>query len=223
MRRASLSMAAILLMSSLSTGRAAQITGEYIEARTCDVYTGPCFANAEMDLAGKEALIAWKVDEGGWQGVPLDGLTVALVINSQWTLGDTGVFPMRKGKLRSVILVDKRATPRQYSALVAFVKETAKEVAGTVINVRRTAMKFRNNYTTGRGLFTAGKLARIRTRAMKDSDCICTNEIVYYQPLTQVDNFAPVYSETLSYQGNELNNTWTTNNIRSAFLATFRR
>ena len=223
MCRTSISMAAVLLMLSLSTGRAAQITGEYLEARTCDVYTGPCFANAEMDLAGKEALLAWKVDDGGWQGVPLDGLTAALVVNSQWTLGDTGVFPMKKGQRRSVILIDQRATPRQQAALVAFVKETAAEITGTVVNIRRTAMKFRNNYPAGRGLFIAGKLAKIRTRALKDSDCICTNEIVYYQPLTHVENFAPAYSETLSYQGDELNNTWTTNNIRSAFLATFRR
>ena len=49
--------------------QAAQISGEYLEARSCDVYTGPCFANAEMDLAGKEALMAWRVEQGSWKGV----------------------------------------------------------------------------------------------------------------------------------------------------------
>jgi len=29
------------------------ITGDYLEVRSGDIYTGPCFANAEMGLTGK--------------------------------------------------------------------------------------------------------------------------------------------------------------------------
>ncbi len=29
---------------------AAGLSGHYVECRDCDVYTGPCFANAEMNL-----------------------------------------------------------------------------------------------------------------------------------------------------------------------------
>ena len=36
---------------------AAELSGKYIEARTCDVYTAPCFANAEMNLTGKHAVM----------------------------------------------------------------------------------------------------------------------------------------------------------------------
>ena len=43
---------------------AGEISGSYLETRTCQVYTGPCFANAETALAGREALMAWKIDEG---------------------------------------------------------------------------------------------------------------------------------------------------------------
>jgi hypothetical protein len=59
-----------------TTASAAQISGEYIEARTCDVYTGPCFANGEMGLSGREAVMAWRVEEGTWNGVELGGLSV---------------------------------------------------------------------------------------------------------------------------------------------------
>ena len=31
------------------------LEGQYVEARTCQVYTGPCFANSEINLAGKDA------------------------------------------------------------------------------------------------------------------------------------------------------------------------
>ena len=30
-----------------------KISGEYLEIRSCSVYTGPCFANAEMGVTGK--------------------------------------------------------------------------------------------------------------------------------------------------------------------------
>jgi len=223
MRSMHLLTAALVLLSAVSTGLAAEITGEYLEARTCDVYTGPCFANAEMELAGKEALLAWKVDQGSWKGVSLDGLGVALVVNSQGTLGYDGVFPMKAGKIKSVILVDEKATSEQHEALVAFVKETAKEILGTVMKIQSVPLTLTNDHLEGRGVFKAGKLAKIETRALQMCDCICTNEIIFYQPLTDVDNFSPAYLNTLSYRGEGLNNKWTTNNLRSAFLATFRR
>lgn len=203
--------------------QAAGITGEYLEARTCDVYTGPCFANAQMGLAGKEAVMAWKVDEGSWKGVSLNGLGVALVVNAESTLGFDGVFPMQAGQIRSVILVDQSADAKQREALVSFVKENAKDLAGSVKHVQAVPISLSNDHLEGRGVFKAGELAKIETRALKKGDCVCTNESVFYKPLTDVENFHPAYANTLSYQGKGLNNTWTSKNIRSAFLATFRR
>ncbi|MBI5757839.1 MAG: hypothetical protein HZA46_04910, partial [Planctomycetales bacterium] len=57
-----LSLASAMVLCLTANGFAAQITGEYIEARTCDVYTGPCFANGEVGTTGNEAVLAWKVD-----------------------------------------------------------------------------------------------------------------------------------------------------------------
>ena len=82
-----LSLALALLFVFATNGLAANISGEYIEARTCNVYTGPCFANAEMGLAGKEALMAWKVDKGQWNGVNVDGLGAAVIVTAENTIG----------------------------------------------------------------------------------------------------------------------------------------
>lgn len=223
MRSIHLTAALAVLFVAASTADAAKITGEYLEARTCDVYTGPCFANAEMELAGKEALMAWKVEQGAWNGVQLDGLGAALVVNAENTLGDDGVFGMNPGKVRSVILVDQSADSRQRQALVEFVKENARGLTGRITRVEAVPIELTNEHLDGKGVFTAGKLAKIETRALKKGDCVCTNEIVYYQPLTKVENSSPAYLKTLSYQGEGLNNKWTTHNIRSAFLATFSR
>ena len=87
MRNVLFLLATVAILPASSAGLAAEISGEYLEARSCDVYTGPCFANAEMGLAGKDALMAWKVDEGSWKGVSLDGLKVALVLKCPGNVG----------------------------------------------------------------------------------------------------------------------------------------
>ena len=64
-----LGIAFLTLASSLAS--AAGIRGDYVEARTADVFTGPCFSNAEVFIYGNHAVLAWKVDEGAWKGVDL--------------------------------------------------------------------------------------------------------------------------------------------------------
>lgn len=222
--RITLPLAAIAAgLLTVQTAAAAQIEGEYIEARTCDVYTGPCFANAEMDLAGKEAVMAWKVDHGSWNSVSLDGLGVALVVKSEGTLGSDGIFEMKAGKVKSVIVVDDKATTEQRLALIDFVKTSAKDLATDVVDVQQAAIELENDHISGKSTFSAGDFAKIETRGMKKGDCVCTNEIVYYQPLTEVENFSPAVALKNIYQGEGLQAKWKNSGKRGAFIATFRK
>jgi hypothetical protein len=222
MKTFSLLLTTVLFMVSTENMFAGTITGEYLEARTCDVYTAQCFANAEMSLAGKEAVMAWKVDRGTWKDVTLDGLGVALVVKAEGTLGSDGVFPMKPGKTAAVIIVDENASSEQRGALIAFVKDSVQELTKNVINIVSAPITLKNDHLEGKGVFSAGKLASIETRKMQKLDCVCTNEMIYYQPLTKVENFSPAYTLKQAYQGEGLNGKWTSNNTRSAFLATFR-
>jgi hypothetical protein len=63
------------------------VRGQYVEARTCDVFTGSCFANADTGLTGKHAVLAWKIDTGTIAGIKLDGLGVVAVVAASETLG----------------------------------------------------------------------------------------------------------------------------------------
>jgi hypothetical protein len=219
----SLGLSALLIVLASPAANPAEISGEYLEARSCDVYTGPCFANGQMGSAGKEAVMAWKVDEGRWKGTGLSGLGVALVLNAEGTLGYDGVFPMTAGAIHSVILVDNKATPEQQAALIDFVKDSAKEVIGSVKTVKRVPLSLKNDHLAGKGVLKAGDLAAIETRALKKADCTCCNEINFYLPLAKVDNSSPAYAQTLSYKGDGLNTRWTLHNLRSAYLGTFER
>jgi hypothetical protein len=224
MRESALIIVAGLLPFALSaTASAVEIRGQYIEARTCDVYTGPCFANAEMGLAGREAVMAWKVDEGGWKGTNLEGLSVALILKAQDTLGYDGVFPMNAGEVKSVILVDERATQAQELALLDFVKETARQYTSCVQKVERTPISLENDHALVEGVLKAGDLAEIRTRKLDGRDCVCTNEAVFFQPLAEVRSATPAYSVRQSFRGDGLESRWTYEGSRSAFLAVFRK
>jgi hypothetical protein len=108
------------------------ISGDYLEARTADVYTGHCFANSEMDLVGKQAVIAWRVRQGAWQGVPLDGLAVVAAVRSAATLGDPFGGPL---EAKALIVVDQRATPAQHDALVGLAHSLAGDLLSSVVGV----------------------------------------------------------------------------------------
>ena len=155
---------------------AAEISGEYLEARTCDVYTGPCFANGEIGIAGKEAVMAWRVDEGRWAGEDLAGLGAALIIKANDPLGFGGSFYVNPDKITAVIVVDEKATADQKAALVDFVKHNASNLTTDVIKIESAPISLTNDHLSGKGVFTAGKLAKIETRALAKGDCVCSNE-----------------------------------------------
>src|SRR6516162_8335590 len=101
---------------------AGHVSGQYIESRTADVYTGPCFANSEVNLTGQEAVLGWHVDKGTWENVSLDGLSVTAVVRASATLGDAFSNPFRA---RAVLIVDEGANAAQRPALVNFAQAQA--------------------------------------------------------------------------------------------------
>src|SRR5207245_2242051 len=93
----------LLLVALIPSGpaKASSVTGQYVEARNCDVWTGPCFANAEMNLTGKHAVIGWKIDHGASADVKLDGLGVVAVVAASDTLGLDQTAPSK-----AILIVD---------------------------------------------------------------------------------------------------------------------
>src|SRR3954471_22982025 len=141
---------------------AAGITGQYIEARTCDVWTGPCFANAEMNLGGKHALMGWKVEKGDLDNVRLDGLGVVAVVAASDTLG-----LKQTGPAKAVLIVDSRANASQRAALVRLAKQQGGDLLRNVVGVRaaRIELDVCGCAEGGCGTLKAGD-ARIETRCL---------------------------------------------------------
>jgi hypothetical protein len=229
MRKTLAALGGLLVLSSSLAG-AATIKGEYIEARTADVYTGPCFSNAEVFLTGHQAVVAWSVREGSWDGVDLAGLTVAAAIRGTTTFSED-----RPGEAQAVLIVDERATPRQREALVAFARSLAGDRLRNVVDVKTTRMSLMveaDHTDTGthdlhkmpsapKGQFWAAGLAEILTRPLDDSDHACGNEVVAYPPLSKGVTVLPAYTLGHKFRGAGLNTTWDDPNCRSAFVGHF--
>jgi hypothetical protein len=198
------------------------IDGNYIEARTADVWTGPCFANGEVEINGKEAILGWKINHGAWEGVNLDGLSVVGVIRTEHTLGNISE-PVNRS--RAVLIVDSRATGAQRQALEGFAKYMGGDLLQDVVKVAYQPVDLtieNGNIHGGAAKLTAGSLAAVETRALNGGDVHCGNEMVFYPPLSaKLDHAMPAFASTDSFKGDGLGETWSIPDRRSSFLGTF--
>jgi hypothetical protein len=212
---------AFLLISLSMCSSAQQIRGDYLETRSADVYTGQCFANGEVNLVGNEAILAWHVHSGAWDGVPLEGLTVAAAVRANGTLGDPYENPY---PAKAVLLVDDQASEQQRIALVNFAQHMGGELLKNVEQVVPVQMELVVSAEHhGAAMLRAGHFATVQTRSIGDKDHLCGNEATFYPPLTQLAHSMPAVALTDSYSGPGLGVSWDLHGKRSAFVGAFAR
>jgi hypothetical protein len=197
------------------------VSGSYLETRTCDVYTGPCFANSQVGLTGNQAILAWSIEQGEFRGVDLTGMKVVMTVRAADTLGFGSGLVIHPDPIRSVILVDDQATPEQRAALVEFARERAGRVGGEVVRVASAPIEMTTDQVDMVATLQAGTEITVSTRKLTKTDCVCSNEKTFYPPLTKVENSEPAYTVDASFQGRSLGSRWSAPGARSAFLATF--
>lgn len=234
MRRILWLNAVLAMVCGVSYAQAEQIQGDYVEARTADVFTGPCFSNAEVFIYGNQGVAAWKINKGSFEGVDLAGLTVAAAIHGQTTFSED-----RQEEAKSVVIVDEKADSRQREALIAFAKSmTGKRLQNIVavrtapmgltveshkmsVNMQEDGKKHHGMPHAPRAVFWAPGLAEILTRPLDDTDHLCGNESVAYAPLSKGVDVLPAYTLGHKFQGVGLGGTWNDPNARSAFVGHF--
>lgn len=215
-------VAALLAVAAPGFAGEADISlqGLYLEARTADVYAGHCFANSEVGLTGREAVLAWTVSEGVYEGVPLGGLSVVAVVKAQATLGDPHDNPY---PAESVLIVDENADADQRTALIRLAHDMGGKLLDSVRAVHDAPVAADFESRPGHASLTAGDLVEVRTRALSHKDHLCGSEFVYYPPLTEIAGAVPAYTEAHAFRGDDFNTTWSCPLKRSAFLGTFVR
>jgi hypothetical protein len=223
--------AGLLSISSGSAG-AAGIRGDYIEARTADVFTGPCFSNAEVLIYGNHAVVAWRVTEGSWKGVDLSGLCVAAAVS-----GNTTFSADQPEKATSVLLVDERANGRQREALIAMAQSLGGGRLSRIALVKSAKMSLKLEEHSAaevetehavhvmpwapRASFWAAGFAHVVTRPLDERDHACGNEVIAYPPLSSSVKVQPAFTLGHAYEGPALGSRWDDPNCRSSFVGHF--
>src|SRR5262245_4924380 len=116
------------------------VSGSYVEARTAEVYTGGCVMNSEAGTMGKEAVLAWKVDNGSYNGVSLNGLSVVAALSGTANLGMVEMGGER-ASVRSLVYVDERANPAKRMALGALDNDLSEGAIGTGVTGSRARVR----------------------------------------------------------------------------------
>lgn len=211
---------------------AAGIEGDYVEARTADVFTGPCISNSEVFITGHQAVMAWKVNRGSWNGTDLSGLCVAAAVRGTTTFSED--LPDRA---ECVLIVDEKANAKQRDALMNLAQELGGARLKHVAAVKTATMSLKlETHTVSeadqahsihampqspRASFWAAGIAQIVTRPLDDTDHFCGNEVVAYPPLSSGVKVAPAYTLGHEFKGQELDTRWSDPNCRSSFVGHF--
>ncbi|MGH9356012.1 MAG: DUF1326 domain-containing protein [Terriglobia bacterium] len=211
---------ALISLAVWAIPSSASVQGNYVEVRTADVYTGPCFANAQVGVEGRRAILAWNIKNGEWRGTNLNGLSVLAVVRAKDNLGDPYHNPF---PARAIVIVDQRASAAQRAALVSFVQAAGGLLVKNVVqvDVAPIAVTFGSGMNHGQVSIVAGRLARIQTRSLCNGDTICGNEELYYPPLTRVSHAMAAYTVHEGFNGAGLGVVWNTSDDRSAYVGAF--
>jgi hypothetical protein len=211
-----LTLAVLTVIATAVPARADDIKGQYVEVRNCDVWTGPCFANADGNLTGKNAAMVWHIDEGNLDGARLAGLTVIAVIQASNTLGME-----QTGPAKAILIVDSRASEVQKAALIKLATAQGGDLVKDVVKVQSSSIRVDICGCKGEGCteIDAGTV-KIKTRCLTGHDKACGNETAYYPPLVGGVRATPAGADH-SFTGSGLGQTWTECERRGAYVGTF--
>jgi len=211
-----LSLLLFVLPVSLNAA-APVVVGEYVEARTCDVWTGPCFANGEINLRGDNAVMAWVVRQGSWDGVTLDNLAIVAVVDADGTLSTS-----TEGKVKTVVYIDQTASESQGKALLSMAAALAPRYLKNVVRLEKSKISYRRDNV--KASLEVGSLGEVKLETgvlSAHCDSVCGNEEKAYPSLSKLTQVTCAKTLKNSYNGSALGLRWSDPNRRSAMLGHF--
>ncbi len=180
------------------------VTGEYLEARSGEVYTCGCLFSSEQVSGGREAILAWKIQEGEYRGTPLAGLKAVAVIIGDGNLG------LNATSRRSVLYVTSESTPNQRQAVLDLLSRHYGEVLGEIMAVHPAAVSlWKDNGETH--VRVGDDIVSVVLRATRLPEDAHSGSSLWYGPFIPVE--APALATTLYFRfwGPDFRHQWWTN------------
>lgn len=219
-------MKTIALLSVLSLGALAAapaspkttatnpVHGNYLEARTASVFAGPCHYNSELEITGRDAVMAWDVAGGSYHNINLAGVRAMAAVSSTDSLGDANA------PRRSQIIIDPSATPAQAKAWIALMQSHYGHDLGQIESIRRDTVVFSQN--SEHRTVSAPGFGSIAIDAMPNDQCCKQPNLVWFQPIVPLEWRKVGYTIEASYKAGVLSDPWDRGDENSAFYGQFK-
>ena len=208
-------LAMIVAVSALvfsSQAENVSLRGDYVEVRTASVFAGACHYNGEVVTTGRDAMMAWNVTSGKWQGVDLTGVRVMAIVSADANLAED------HAARQSEIIIDSAASRTQALAMVNALREKYAASLGKVIEVRSAPISFERNDGT---YAVVTNEAAINVEAMPNDLCCKMPNLVWYTPLVGLENRKVGYTSKALYSGKVVGEPWSRSGENSAFYGSF--
>lgn len=188
------------------------VKGDYVEVRTASVFAGACHYNGEVTTTGRDAMMAWNVTSGKWNGVDLTGVRAIAVVSA-----DDNLSNAQAGR-RSELIMDKSASHEQAVAMLDAIKTRYADALGRIISVRTAAVNFKHE---GKTYEVGSAEAAINVEAMPDDLCCRMPNLIWYSPLVSLGQRKVGYTVKALYAGHTVSDNWERAGENSAFYGTF--
>jgi len=189
------------------------LTGDYVESRSLSVFAGACHYGGEAVTAGQEAILAWRVKDGSWDGQKLNGLAAVAVVNGSDNLA------MDPNGHRTLLYVDGAASAAQRDALVKLLSARYRAVLGDIRTVSAAPVQFETN----------GKSYRVRVPGavyvaadkFPCDKCVMPNQ-VWYSPFVPLKGAQVARALRTEFKASAPQfATWSHDEANSAYIGEF--
>lgn len=175
MRLICTTLAVVSTLAFTAAAPAETIQGSYVEARS--VPGASCDSNSQPS----QAVLAWQIRQGAYDGEKLDGQTIVAVVTAEPSPGTNF------GRTRTVFFVEGRASKSQQQALVHMARDLASAAIHDAGEVLTAKLDVRIAEGCGCGAAVIDSpLAKVRTRRITDADQAQLADCQNTQPLTDV-------------------------------------
>jgi hypothetical protein len=187
--------------------------GDYVEARTATVFAGACHYASEREMLGREAVMAWRVQSGTWNGIDLTGVEAVAVVAAERNLENADA------PRASVLLVKQGAAAAQREAMAAWVRSNHAAVLGEIVAVKTVPLTF--EVEGDRFAVKAEPAVELEGRALANRRCCNMPSQIWYDALSPMTRRVVGSVETFRQQDRDLRRDFQYPADNCAFVGTF--
>jgi hypothetical protein len=184
----------------LAANDAPAVSGDYVEARSNEVYTCGCLYSGQMTTAGREAILAWRITRGVYQGTPLAGVKVAAVVVGDANLG------AYDGPRRTALYLDVSTSDAQLQAIVALWQREYSQALGKIATVHRVPISFTQQGDALR--LSIPNLVEVQARKARLPEDAHPGSFLWYQPFVPLRNSSLATALNYEYSGMDFQHQW---------------